>query len=142
MVALIPILVLFAGAALVDLRGFARERTGPQRAACLAVAVGVAILCNWPLFERDYMRSVTQYNLGNELAAAGNTDEAMARYRKAIALHPENAMANHNLGALLAGIIADAVSIQAAIWAVAALTAASGFVVIVRMYETLPNHRA
>lgn len=46
------------------------------------------------------------------------------------------------LGALLAGIIADAVSIQAAIWAVAALTAASGFVVIVRMYETLPNHRA
>jgi MFS family permease len=42
------------------------------------------------------------------------------------------------VGALLAGILADAVSIEAAIWAVAALTAASGMVVLVRMYETHP----
>ena len=40
------------------------------------------------------------------------------------------------VGALLAGILADAVSIHAAIWTVAALTAASGVVVQVRMYET------
>jgi len=40
------------------------------------------------------------------------------------------------VGALLAGVLADAVSIEAAIWAVAALTAASGIVVVVRMYET------
>ncbi len=39
-------------------------------------------------------------------------------------------------GALLAGLLADAVSLYAAIWAVAALTAASGGVVAVRMYET------
>jgi MFS family permease len=42
------------------------------------------------------------------------------------------------VGALLAGALADAVSITAAIWAVAALTAASGVVVAVRMYETHP----
>jgi MFS family permease len=40
------------------------------------------------------------------------------------------------VGALMAGVIADAVSIDAAIWAVAALTAGSGLVVAVRMYET------
>jgi MFS family permease len=40
------------------------------------------------------------------------------------------------VGALLAGIIADALGLAAAIWAVAALTAASGIVVAVRMYET------
>ena len=40
------------------------------------------------------------------------------------------------VGALVAGVIADAVSLDAAIWAVAALTAASGLVVAVRMYET------
>jgi MFS family permease len=40
------------------------------------------------------------------------------------------------VGALLAGILADAVSITAAIWAVAGLTALSGIVVLVRMYET------
>ena len=40
------------------------------------------------------------------------------------------------VGALLAGIIADAFGILAAIWVVAALTAVSGLVVAVRMYET------
>lgn len=42
------------------------------------------------------------------------------------------------VGAVLAGIIADAFSILSAIWVVAALTAASGLVVAVRMYETRP----
>jgi MFS family permease len=40
------------------------------------------------------------------------------------------------VGALLAGVIADWLGLAAAIWAVAALTAASGVVVAVRMYET------
>jgi MFS family permease len=40
------------------------------------------------------------------------------------------------VGALLAGIIADAVGLSAAIWVVAAITAASGFIVAIRMYET------
>ena len=42
------------------------------------------------------------------------------------------------VGAILAGVIADTVSVTAAIWAVAALTAGSGIVVAVRMYETHP----
>ncbi|SCG59322.1 MFS transporter [Micromonospora halophytica] len=40
------------------------------------------------------------------------------------------------VGALLAGVVADAFGIRAAVWTVAALTAASGLVVAVRMYET------
>ncbi len=43
------------------------------------------------------------------------------------------------VGALLAGILADLISIEAAIYAVAALTAVSGLVVIARMYETHPT---
>jgi MFS family permease len=42
-------------------------------------------------------------------------------------------------GALLAGLIADALGLSAAIAAVAALTFASGVVVAVRMNETLPR---
>ncbi|MGW0476299.1 MFS transporter [Streptomyces coeruleorubidus] len=42
------------------------------------------------------------------------------------------------VGALIAGILADAYSLTTAIWAVAALTAASGLVVAIRMYETHP----
>ncbi len=45
------------------------------------------------------------------------------------------------VGALLAGILADLVSVEAAIYAVAALTALSGAVVVVRMYETHPPGR-
>lgn len=43
------------------------------------------------------------------------------------------------VGALVAGVLADAFGVRAAIWAVAALTAASGVVVLVRMYETHPR---
>jgi MFS family permease len=40
------------------------------------------------------------------------------------------------VGALLAGLVADLAGLEAAVWVVAALTAASGLVVAVRMYET------
>ena len=40
------------------------------------------------------------------------------------------------VGALLAGVLADAYGMAAAVWVVAALTAASGSAVAVRMYET------
>jgi MFS family permease len=45
------------------------------------------------------------------------------------------------VGALLAGVLADAYGIRTAVWVVAALTAVSGLVVAARMYETLvrPN---
>ena len=43
------------------------------------------------------------------------------------------------IGALLAGILADLLSIPAAIYTVASLTALSGLVVAVRMYETHPT---
>jgi len=43
------------------------------------------------------------------------------------------------VGALLAGVVADAYSVKAAIWVVAALTAASGLLVAMRMYETHPR---
>ncbi|QIK75716.1 MFS transporter [Nocardioides piscis] len=43
------------------------------------------------------------------------------------------------VGALLAGIVADLLGVHAAVWAVAVLTAISGLVVALRMYET--HHR-
>lgn len=45
------------------------------------------------------------------------------------------------VGALVAGVIADAFALEAAIWVVAALTALSGLVVALRMYETHPHVR-
>jgi MFS family permease len=45
------------------------------------------------------------------------------------------------VGAVLAGFVADLLGISWAIGAVAALTFASGIVVLVRMYETLPARK-
>jgi len=42
------------------------------------------------------------------------------------------------IGAILTGLIADAAGIASAIWVVAALTASSGLIVLVRMRETRP----
>jgi MFS family permease len=42
------------------------------------------------------------------------------------------------VGALLAGLVADLASLEAAVWVVAVLTAVSGVLVAVRMYETHP----
>jgi MFS family permease len=46
------------------------------------------------------------------------------------------------VGALLAGILADLFDVETAVWAVAALTAVSGVVVAVRMYETRRPERS
>ena len=45
------------------------------------------------------------------------------------------------VGALLAGVVADLFGLGSAIWVVAAITALSGLVVAVRMYETRPGSR-
>lgn len=46
------------------------------------------------------------------------------------------------VGAIISGIVADLWGLRAAVWVVAAITAASGIVVAVRMYETHPRaHR-
>jgi MFS family permease len=46
------------------------------------------------------------------------------------------------VGAVLAGVLADAFGVTTAIWAVAVLTGLSGLVVAIRMYETHPRHPA
>jgi MFS family permease len=45
------------------------------------------------------------------------------------------------VGAVLAGVVADLWGLRAAVWVVAALTAFSGVIVAIRMYETHPKRR-
>jgi MFS family permease len=71
------------------------------------------------------------------LAAIGDVAHPLWRARS-VGVYRLWRDAGFAVGALLAGILADLVSIEAAIYAVAALTAVSGVVVIIRMYETHP----
>jgi MFS family permease len=69
------------------------------------------------------------------LAAVGDVAHPSWRAR-AVGVYRLWRDAGFVVGALLAGVIADAWNLRAAVWVVAALTAASGLVVAVRMYET------
>jgi MFS family permease len=69
------------------------------------------------------------------LAAIGDVAHPLWRAR-AVGVYRLWRDAGFAVGAILAGILADTFSVTVAIWAVAALTAASGLVVAVRMYET------
>jgi MFS family permease len=69
------------------------------------------------------------------LAAIG--DVAHPRWRaSAVGVYRLWRDAGFAVGAILAGVIADAFGIATAIWSVAALTGLSGMIVAVRMYET------
>jgi len=98
----VPLLALFAGAGLAGAAAFVRERERSAVALALGATLVFAIFCNWPMTDEDRMRSVTHFNIGNELVARERIDEATWHYREAIRLHAENALANHNLGAVLA----------------------------------------
>jgi MFS family permease len=69
------------------------------------------------------------------LAAIGDVAHPAWRAR-AVGVYRLWRDAGFAVGALLAGVVADAYGMLAAIWVVAALTAASGAMVAVRMYET------
>ena len=107
---LVPFLTLFAAAGLIDLgrrTGLAgpsaapphrgRERTALQ---LLAVAL-VAVFANWPIVHAQEMRAVTESNLGVALQADHRLDDAVAHYRKAIAIAPDYAPAYSNLATAL-----------------------------------------
>jgi MFS family permease len=69
------------------------------------------------------------------LAAIGDVAHPLWRARS-VGVYRLWRDAGFAVGAILAGVLADAFSVEVAIWAVAALTALSGLVVAVRMYET------
>ncbi|PWU54299.1 MFS transporter [Micromonospora sp. S4605] len=69
------------------------------------------------------------------LAAIGDVAHPAWRAR-AVGVYRLWRDAGFAVGALTAGLLADLVGIRGATWAVAALTAASGLLVAVRMYET------
>ncbi len=97
---MVPFLLLFAAAGLVQSRGFLRARAEGEIAYATIAVAAAALFCNWPVLDRDFMRSVTHYNVGNELVAAGRIEEGMGQYREAIRLRADNARATNNLGAL------------------------------------------
>jgi tetratricopeptide (TPR) repeat protein len=132
---LVPLLILFATAGLVEARAFvgrvllnpapggsektrptktrATEHSGRASAAwTLGAVAAVAIFCNWPMLSTKLMRAVTETNLGAALQAEGRLDEATGHYHRAIEFAPAYPPAYNNLATALRakGQLADAMT--------------------------------
>lgn len=106
---LVPLLVLFAAAGLSDARAVLRRR---HAGLALAGVAAAAVFANWPIVPRDWLRAVSENNIAVALQADGRYDEAIAHYRRALALRPEYAPALNNLGTTFraAGRLDDAIA--------------------------------
>jgi len=104
-------------------------------------ALGIVVVAASASF-RPFLAGTVLLGLGTAmvyptlLAAIG--DVAHASWRaSAVGVYRLWRDLGYAIGALLAGVVADLVGIEAAIWFVAAITATSGIVVLLRMSETL-----
>ncbi len=104
---LVPLLILFAAAGIVDI--WERPRLAPL---ALAAALFVAVVANVPVTTPAINLAVTENNLGSALQSDGRVDDAIAHYRRAIALRPEYAPAYSNLASALKskGQVSDAIA--------------------------------
>jgi tetratricopeptide (TPR) repeat protein len=89
---MVPILALFAGAALVE--AIARRRV---LIPAIALAVAAAIFANWPIAVPD-PRAATYANLGNAMSDTGKAAEGARMLERAVAVSPNFAEAHLALG--------------------------------------------
>jgi tetratricopeptide (TPR) repeat protein len=106
---LVPLLILFAAAGVVELPARLRGRRGhepllrqaPGGMWTVAAVAASAVVANWPILSPALMRAVTETNLGVALQSDGRLDEATAHYERAIALSADYAPAYNNLATAL-----------------------------------------
>jgi len=95
---MVPVLALFAAAALCHLFGRWRQRAwNPLGGAVVALLV-LAVPCNWPLHGDVDPRVITGYSLGRALVENGRHDEGRELLRGVIEREPAFTAAHYALG--------------------------------------------
>jgi len=110
-----------------------------SRGSLMVGTIGRTDLCGPELTEPLAHQMFHSLRRFDDLLAAVSDVAHLSWRARSVGIYRLWSDAGFAVGALLAGILADLVSPTAAIWAVAALTAGSGLVVLVRMYETHPH---
>lgn len=98
---MVPFLVLFASAGLVEARRFLRNTSTAHIVACVAVIIAAGVVSNWPIVPKTIMQAMTLTNIGSEFILRGNLQEAVKYYRQAIQISPDYAEAHANLAVVL-----------------------------------------
>lgn len=95
---MVPLLILFAAAAVAEAPRFLREVSRPRAGACAAAVLVAALLSNWPIMAEEKARVVTLTNMGAALQGQGRFEEALGYYRRALEVKPDHANAHFNMG--------------------------------------------
>ena len=100
---LVPLLVLFAGAGLMQIVRFYKHGRWRTVAGAMAVFCAFAVFTNWPLFEFTGPGAAGYNNLSNAYYKQGKVEEAIQTALKAIEVEPSYGVAHYNIGNLYAG---------------------------------------
>jgi len=88
-VPMIPTLLLFAAAGVVEMRSALRDRRVPALIGGLALATAAAVISNWPLDEPHDPVATTLYAVGNRLRDQDQPTEALIVLERAIEHAPD-----------------------------------------------------
>ena len=100
---LVPLLVLFAGAGLMQMIHFYKQGRWRPLFGTIAVFCACAIFTNWPVFEFSGPGAGGYNNLSNAYYKQGKVEEAIQTALKAIEVEPSYGVAHYNIGNLYAG---------------------------------------
>lgn len=110
---LVPLLVVFGAAGVTGLRSFAAIASRRRLVITGIAAAVITVSAFWPLHTAASRRAITENNLGAALQEAGRTDDAIARYLRALDLDAGYTPALNNLGTALrtAGRTGEAIEV-------------------------------
>ncbi|HEX2230427.1 MAG TPA: tetratricopeptide repeat protein, partial [Candidatus Binatia bacterium] len=100
---LVPVLALFAGAAIAELCRIYKERRWQAASVALLVFIIAAVLVNWPMYGLRGPGPGGYNNLANAFYKQGKVDDAVKAALKAVEVEPGYGVAHYNLGNLYAG---------------------------------------
>ena len=94
----VPVLVLFAAAALLRLHGAWRRRAWKMLGGAVVPFVLLAVACNWPVPGDVEPRTITNYSLGRALVERGSYEQGRAMLRRVLEREPGFADAHCAIG--------------------------------------------
>jgi tetratricopeptide (TPR) repeat protein len=100
---LVPLLVVFAGAGLMQIINFYKDQLWRPLFGATAVFCACAVFTNWPVFGFSGPGAAGYNNLSNAYYKQGKVEEAIQTALKAIELEPKYGVAHYNIGNLYAG---------------------------------------
>jgi tetratricopeptide (TPR) repeat protein len=99
---LVPVLMLFTAAGLVETFGWIRRQEYVRLLLAAIVALGVCVVANWPMGLRNGLDATALYNVGVAKLKLGQLREAADYSEQALQLNPDHWGAHNTLGRVLA----------------------------------------